>query len=294
MTMELTDYRAVTALLERHGFRFSKAMGQNFLTAAWVPERIAAASGTGPGEGVLEVGPGVGCLTAALADRADRVLALELDKRLGPVLAETLAERENVSVVFTDAARTDLMKLCKLHLGDRPWRVCANLPYNVTTPLITAFLRAECFESVTVMVQREVARRLCAAPGTGEYGALTVLVRWYSTPTALFDVPADCFTPRPKVTSTVVRMERRQAPPARVDDEDFFFRLVRAAFGQRRKTLPNALSALIPGLSRAGVEAAMGGLGMAPRRRGETLSPEEFALLANTLGKERKSAGNPL
>lgn len=288
--MDLTDYRAVTALLERHGFHFSKAMGQNFLTAAWVPERIAAASGTGPGEGVLEVGPGVGCLTAALADLGGRVLALELDKRLKPVLAETLAGRDNVSVVFTDAARADLNALCKLHLGERPWRVCANLPYNVTTPLLTAFFRAGCFESVTVMVQREVARRLCAVPGTGEYGAFTVLVQWYSTPTALFDVPPDCFTPRPKVTSTVVRMDRRTAPPARVEDEDFFFRVVRAAFGQRRKTLPNALSALIPGLGRAAAEAAMGDLGMDPRRRGETLSLEEFAALANALGKWGKSA----
>lgn len=164
--MTLTDYRDITALLQRHGFRFSKSMGQNFLTAAWVPQQIAAESGITAADGALEIGPGVGCLTAELAKTAGRVTAVELDKRLRGVLGETLADFDNVSVVFADALKADLPAICAETLGERPWKVCANLPYNVTTPLITAFLEAGCFESVTVMIQKEVAQRLCAAPGT--------------------------------------------------------------------------------------------------------------------------------
>ena len=281
--IELTDYRAVTALLERHGFRFSKSLGQNFLTAAWVPERIAAEADIAPGDGVLEVGPGVGCLTAQLASRAERVLALELDERLRGVLAETLSDHSNVSVVFADAVKADLPALCREHLGERPWRVCANLPYNVTTPLLTAFLKAGCFESVTVMVQKEVAQRLCAAPGTADCGAFTLLVQWYAEPELLFDVPPHCFMPQPKVTSAVVRLRKRAAPPAEVADVDFFFAVVRAAFNQRRKTLPNAVSAGIGALTRADVEAALLSLRLSPTVRGEALSLEHFAALANAL-----------
>jgi len=281
--IELTDYRAVTALLERHGFRFSKSLGQNFLTAAWVPERIAAEADIAPGDGVLEVGPGVGCLTAELARRAEKVLSLELDERLRGVLAETLADHDNVSVVFSDAVKADLAALCREHLGERPWRVCANLPYNVTTPLLTAFLKAGCFESITVMVQKEVAQRLCARPGTGEYGAFTLLVQWFAEPELLFDVPPHCFVPQPKVTSAVVRLRRRSAPPAAVTDMDFFFAVVRAAFNQRRKTLPNAVAAGVRELTRADVEAALVSLGLSPTVRGEALSLESFAALANAL-----------
>ena len=241
--MDLTNYKEVTALLERHGFRFSKSLGQNFLTAAWVPRRIAEEALIAPGDGVLEVGPGVGCLTVELAEKAERVLALELDERLRGVLSETLSEHPNVSVVFADAVKADLRSLCGEYFGGRPVRVCANLPYNVTSPLLTAFLKAGCFESVTVMVQKEVAARLCARPGTAEYGAFTLLVQWYAEAEKLFDVPPDCFMPRPKVTSTVIRLCRRPSPPVRVRDEDFFFAVVRAAFNQRRKTLVNAVSA---------------------------------------------------
>ena len=283
---DLTDLRTVTALLERHGFRFSRSLGQNFLTAAWVPERIAAEADIAPGDGVLEVGPGVGCLTAELSRRAERVLALELDERLRGVLCDTLSDCSNVSVVFADAAKADLRALCAEHLGDRPWRVCANLPYNVTTPLLTAFLKAECFESVTVMVQKEVAQRICAAPGTGEYGAFTLLVRWYAEPEPLFDVPPHCFVPQPKVTSAVVRLRRRTSPPAEVPDTVFFFALVRAAFNQRRKTLPNAVSAGLRELTRADVEAALRELGLSPSVRGEALSLSQFAALSLILSKK--------
>lgn len=281
--MTLTDYRDITALLQRHGFRFSKSMGQNFLTAAWVPQQIAAESGITAADGALEIGPGVGCLTAELAKTAGRVTAVELDERLRDVLGETLADFDNVSVVFADALKADLPAICAETLGERPWKVCANLPYNVTTPLITAFLEAGCFESVTVMIQKEVAQRLCAAPGTGEYGAFSVLVQWYAEPKLLFDVPPYCFVPQPKVTSAVVRMDRRAAPPVSVDDEKLFFRTVRAAFAQRRKTLSNALRSAFSELDRAAIESAMEETGLPPAVRGETLSIAQFAALSNAL-----------
>ena len=281
--MTLTDYRDITALLQRHGFRFSKSMGQNFLTAAWVPQQIAAESGITAADGALEIGPGVGCLTAELAKTAGRVTAIELDERLRDVLGETLADFDNVSVVFADALKADLPAICAETLGERPWKVCANLPYNVTTPLITAFLEAGCFESVTVMIQKEVAQRLCAAPGTGEYGAFSVLVQWYAEPKLLFDVPPHCFVPQPKVTSAVVRMGRRAAPPASVDDEKLFFRTVRAAFAQRRKTLSNALRSAFSELDRAAIESAMEETGLPPAVRGETLSIAQFVALSNAL-----------
>lgn len=281
--MDLTNYREVTALLERHGFRFSKSLGQNFLTAAWVPRRIAEEALIAPGDGVLEVGPGVGCLTVELAVKAERVLALELDERLREVLAETLSEHTNVSLVFADAVKADLRALCEEYFGDSTVRVCANLPYNVTTPLLTAFLKAECFESVTVMVQKEVAARLCAGPGTAEYGAFTLFVQWYAETEKLFDVPPDCFTPRPKVTSTVIRLRRRSSPPVRVRDEEFFFSVVRAAFNQRRKTLANAVSNGIRNIERADAEQALAEMGLSPAVRGEALSAEQFAALADIL-----------
>ena len=281
--MDLTNYKEVTALLERHGFRFSKSLGQNFLTAAWVPRRIAEEALIAPGDGVLEVGPGVGCLTVELAEKAERVLALELDERLRGVLSETLSEHPNVSVVFADAVKADLRSLCGEYFGGRPVRVCANLPYNVTSPLLTAFLNAGCFESVTVMVQKEVAARLCARPGTAEYGAFTLLVQWYAEAEKLFDVPPDCFMPRPKVTSTVIRLCRRPSPPVRVRDEDFFFAVVRAAFNQRRKTLVNAVSAGMREVARADVEKALAQMGLSPTVRGEALSAEQFAALSDIL-----------
>ena len=281
--MDLTNYKDVTALLERHGFRFSKSRGQNFLTAAWVPRRIAEEALIAPGDGVLEVGPGVGCLTVELAEKAERVLALELDERLRGVLSETLSEHPNVSVVFADAVKADLRSLCGDYFGDRPVRVCANLPYNVTSPLLTAFLKAGCFESVTVMVQKEVAARLCARPGTAEYGAFTLLVQWYAEAEKLFDVPPDCFMPRPKVTSTVIRLCRRPSPSVRVRDEEFFFAVVRAAFNQRRKTLVNAVSAGMREVARADVEKALAEMGLSPTVRGEALSAEQFAVLSDIL-----------
>lgn len=279
--MNLTDYNDIRALLARHGFRFSKSLGQNFLTAAWVPERIAQEAGLDEHTGVLEVGPGVGCLTEQLSLRAGKVLAVELDKALKPVLAETLAGRENVEILFGDVLKQDLPALVKEKLpGLRPV-ICANLPYNVTTPLLTAFLEAECFETVTVMIQREVARRICAGPGTADYGAFGLFVQWHCETELLFDVPPSCFVPQPKVTSSVIRLTRRAEKPFFAEDEALLFRCIRAAFNQRRKTLPNALSAGVPGLSRERAEALLTELGFDPRIRGEAVDLEGFVKISN-------------
>ena len=281
--MNLTDYNEIRALLNRHGFRFSKSLGQNFLTAAWVPERIAGSAGLDERTGVLEVGPGVGCLTEQLSLRAGKVLAVELDKALRPVLAETLAGRENVEILFGDVLKQDLPGLAEEKLpGLRPV-VCANLPYNVTTPLITAFLEAGCFETVTVMIQREVARRICAGPGEPDYSAFGLFVQWHCETELLFDVPPSCFVPQPKVTSSVIRLTRRSEKPFPVKDEQLLFRCIRAAFNQRRKTLVNALTAGIGGLSKEQAALALRETGLDERIRGEAVSLEEYARLSDRI-----------
>lgn len=278
--INLTDYNEIRALLTRHGFRFSKSLGQNFLTAAWVPERIAAEAGLDEQTGVVEVGPGVGCLTAELAKRAGRVAAIELDRALLPVLKETLRDFDNVTVIPGDATKLDLRALAEEKLpGLRPV-VCANLPYNVTTPLLTALIEAGCFETITVMIQREVARRICAGPGSADYGAFGLFVQWYCETELLFDVPPSCFVPQPKVTSSVIRLTRRPAPPLPVRDEKLLFRIIRAAFNQRRKTLVNALSSGL-GLGKGEVEAALGEVGLDARVRGEALDIAAFAALCD-------------
>ena len=281
--MNLTDYNEIRALLSRHGFRFSKSMGQNFLTAAWVPERIAEEAGLDEHTGVLEVGPGVGCLTEQLSLRAAKVVAVELDKALKPVLAETLAGRENVELVFGDVLKQDLPVLVREKLpGLRPV-VCANLPYNVTSPLLTAFLEAGCFETVTVMVQREVAKRICAGAGTPDYGAFGLFVQWHCETELLFEVPPSCFVPQPKVTSAVIRLTRRAEPPVAVEDEKLLFRVIRAAFNQRRKTLVNALSAGVGGLSKEQAENVLKNCGFDPKIRGEVLELGGFAKISDEI-----------
>ena len=280
--MNLTDYNEIRALLTRHGFRFSKSLGQNFLTAAWVPERIAEEAGLDESTGVVEIGPGVGCLTAELARRAGRVAAIELDKALLPVLKETLRDFDNVSVVPGDAARMDLRALAGEKLpGLRPV-VCANLPYNVTSPLLTALIEAGCFETITVMIQREVARRICAGPGSPDYGAFGLFVQWHCGTELLFDVPPSCFVPQPKVTSSVIRLTRREAPPLPVKDEALLMRVIRAAFNQRRKTLVNALSSGL-GLGKDELEAILRDLGLDPRVRGEALDISAFAAVSDKI-----------
>ena len=284
--MNLTNPSELKSLLSKHGFRFSKAMGQNFLIAAWVPERIASEAGIDAQTGVLEVGPGVGCLTHELSQYAGKVLAVELDERLRPVLAETLADCENTEVLFGDVLKQDLPALVRgKFAGLRPV-VCANLPYNVTSPLLTAFLEAGCFETVTVMIQREVARRLCARPGTADYGAFTVFTQWHAEPEILFDVSPGCFLPAPKVTSSVVQLTVRKTPPAAVKDERLFFAVVRAAFNQRRKTLVNALAAGLNGYAKEQIAEAIRSCGLDEKIRGEALGIPQFAALSDRLGKE--------
>ena len=282
--MNLTNPTVLRALLEPQGFRFSKSMGQNFLIAQWVPERIAEEAELDERVGVLEVGPGVGCLTQELAKRAGRVVSVELDERLRPVLAETLAESPNAEVVFGDVLKQNLPALVSEKLAGLTPVVCANLPYNVTSPLLTAFFEAGCFARLTVMVQKEVAQRLCAKPGTADYGAFTVYTQWHAEPQILFDVSPGCFMPAPKVTSSVVRLDVRKEPLAAVQDEAQMFRVVRAAFNQRRKTLSNALSAGLSGFSKEQINAAIQACGLDPRVRGEALSIGQFAALSDALG----------
>jgi len=282
--MKLTDINQIKALLARHGFRFSKSMGQNFLVADWVPEEIAAAARIDRDTGVLEIGPGIGCLTAKLSDRAGKVLSIELDKALKPILAETLEGRENVEILFGDVLRQDLPALVREHLSPLRPVVCANLPYNVTSPVLTELIRAGCFEQITVMIQREVARRICAGAGSADYGAFGLFVQWYTEPALLFDVPPSCFIPQPKVTSTVIRLRRREAPPVQVRDEELLFRVIRAAFNQRRKTLVNALSSGIGGLSKEQAERALANCGFDTKIRGEVLDIVGFAKISDEIG----------
>ncbi|MBQ2157411.1 MAG: ribosomal RNA small subunit methyltransferase A [Oscillospiraceae bacterium] len=277
--MELTNINDIRAVLSANGFTFSKSMGQNFLTAAWVPERIADECGAGAGVCALEIGPGIGCLTEKLCERAERVIAVELDKRLIPVLAQTLAGRDNLTVINADVMALDLNSLD--FAGLRPI-VAANLPYNITSPVITKLLSSGLFSSVTVMVQREVADRICAEPKTADYGAFTLFCRYKAECRKLFNVPSSCFEPRPKVESAVVRMDMREKPPVSID-EKALFRVIRAAFNQRRKTLANALSSGLSELDKEKIKAAIEKAGLSPTARGEELSLEKFAALTQSL-----------
>lgn len=283
--MNLCDYHEIQALLTRHGFHFSRAKGQNFLVRDWVPRRIAEAAGIDGEFGVLEVGPGVGPLTAALCERAGKVLAVEVDQSLRPVLAETLAGFDNVRVHFGDVRKLDLPALLREEFPGLRIAACANLPYYITTPVLTSLLESRCFESVTVMVQKEVAQRICAAPGKKEYGAFTVFCNWYAKPEPLFDVPPDCFLPRPRVTSSVLRLSVREEPPCPVEDVTLFFHVVRASFTQRRKTLLNGLAAGFPGLSKEQITGALERCGLPAGVRGETLNISGFAAVADALGR---------
>ncbi len=281
--MDLCNINDIKALLARHGFRFSKSMGQNFLIEDWVPRDIAEASGAAPGVGVIEVGPGIGPLTRELSLRADKVVSIELDRSLLPILAETLSDRPNAEIFPGDVLKTDLPGLVAEKLAGLSPIACANLPYNITTPAITALIEAGCFQSITVMIQREVARRICAAPGTGDYGAFSVYCQYHTKPEILFDVPPSCFIPAPKVTSSVLRMVP-QTPPAEVDDPKHFFRVVRAAFAQRRKTLLNSLSSSLgDGTSKEAIANAIAACGLPENIRGERLSISDFAALSKAL-----------
>lgn len=283
--MELCDVHQMKALLEENGFHFSKAKGQNFLTAAWVPQRISEEAGVDSAAGVLEVGPGIGPLTEQLCLRAGKVLAVELDRRLEPILAKTVGHFDNLEIRFDDVMQLDLAETVQAAFpGLRPM-ACANLPYYITSPILTKLLESRTFDTVTVMIQKEVAQRICAAPGTGDGSAFSVFCHWYAEPRILFDVPPSCFLPQPKVTSTVITLKTRQTPPCPVADEALFFRVVRAAFGQRRKTLSNALSSGFPALGKEGVNQVLAACGLPTTIRGEALTMEQFAAIANEMAK---------
>lgn len=288
--MNLCDREVLRALLGRHGFHFSKSMGQNFLIDPAVPAAIAGASQAAEDCGVLEIGPGAGCLTAELARRAGKVVSVELDKKLLPVLSETLGGFSNVEVIPGDVLKLDLPALARERFAGLRPMVCANLPYNITTPVLTKLVEAACFESATVLLQKEVAQRLAAPQGSSAGGAFTLWLQYFCETEILFDVPAAKFFPAPKVDSAVLRCVRREAPAAAVEDEAFFFRVVRGAFLLRRKTLANSLSSALPELGKERVQRAIASLGLPEGVRGEALTLEEFAALAEKLG-ERNERG---
>ena len=279
--MDLCDRNDIQALLARHGFHFAKALGQNFLIRGDVAEDIAAA-GCVPGCGVLEVGPGIGALTVQLARRAEKVVSVELDKRLPPVLAETMAGYGNFTLIEGDVMKLPLAAVAAEQFQGLEPVLCANLPYNITTPFLTECVRAGCFRQLTVLIQKEVAQRICARPGTGEYGAFTVLMQYSTEPELLFEVPNTCFMPPPKVTSAVVRCVTRRERPVRVVSEESFWRTVRAGFALRRKTLVNSLQTgwQLPKERLAGIVESCG---LPPTVRGEALGLEEYARLADAL-----------
>lgn len=281
--VNVCDIQVMKPLLAAHGFHFSKAKGQNFLIAPWVPESIAGAAGVRENVGVLEIGPGVGPLTQQLALRAGKVCAVEVDERLKPILEITLEGCGNVELVWGDVLKLDIPALVKEKLPDLRPVACANLPYYITSPILTALLEAECFQAVTVMVQKEVAQRIAARPGTAEYGAFSVFCQYYAEPELLFDVPAHCFVPQPKVTSAVVTLRVRQARPWDIHDEQLFFRVVRASFAMRRKKLSNGLASGFPELGKAGAEAVLAACGFPENVRGETLGIPEFGAITNEI-----------
>lgn len=283
--MNLCDRDEIRALLGRHGFHFSKSMGQNFLIDPAVPAAIAEASGADGSCGVLEIGPGIGPLTAELAQRAGKVVAVELDRALLPVLAETMAPFPNVEIVPGDVLKLDLNALAAEKFAGLTPMVCANLPYNITTPVLEKVALTDCFRAVTVMIQREVAQRLCASQGSGQGGAFSLFLQYRMETEYLFDVPPEKFLPPPKVTSAVMCCVRRDQPAVTVADEDFFFRCVRGGFLLRRKTLANSLSSALPGISRQQVQQALAECGLPADVRGERLTLEEFARLSEILSK---------
>lgn len=279
----LSDPGHIKEVLARHGFHFSKALGQNFLINPGVCPRMAAECGAQACKGVIEVGPGIGVLTWELSQVAQKVCAIELDSRLFPVLEETLAGRDNVKLVPGDVMKLDLNQLIRQEFGGGPVCVCANLPYYITSPVILRLLEEGLpLTSITVMVQKEAAQRLCAAPGERECGAVSVAVHYRSQPKLLFQVGRGSFLPPPKVDSAVLRLDLRQEPPVSVADEDWFFRVSRAAFAQRRKTAANSLSATL-GLPKPQVEQALAAAGAPENVRAERLTLEQLAALANAL-----------
>ncbi len=278
----LSDIGTIKEILSKHGFTFSKALGQNFLVNPSVCPRMAELSGAGRGVGVIEVGPGIGVLTNELCGLADKVVAIELDKRLLPVLDETLEEYDNIKVVNADVLELDLHRLIAEEFQGMEVVVCANLPYYITSPVIMKLLEDRLpISAVTVMVQKEAAQRICAKVGSRESGAVTVSVNYYAEPELLFGVSAGSFMPAPKVDSAVLRLNIRKEPPVKTD-EAAFFKVIKAAFSQRRKVISNSLSAGL-GLDKATISDMLANANVAANARAEQLSLEDFAAIANQI-----------
>ena len=275
--LELTDIGTIKALLARHGFHFAKALGQNFIVNPSVCPRMADESGIDSESGVIEIGAGIGVLTAELAKRAKKVVCIELDSKLLPILDETLADLDNIEIINADVLKTDLAALIEEKFGGMPVYVCANLPYYITSPVIMTLLESRLpLKAVTVMVQREAAQRLCAPVGSRLSGAVTVAVDYYAEARKLFDVSAGSFMPAPKVDSSVIRLDIREKPGIEVSDEKLFFSMVHAAFSQRRKTASNSISSGT-GIPKAVVAEAIERCGFPPSVRAESMTAQQLA-----------------
>ena len=287
--IDVCNIQVMKPLLEFHGFHFSKAKGQNFLIANWVPEQIAEDSGVQSDVGVLEIGPGIGPLTQQLCLRAGKVCAVEVDTRLEPILDKTVGEFSNLEILWGDVLKQDIPALVKEKFAGLRPMACANLPYYITSPILSALLEAECFEAVTVMVQKEVAQRIAAKPGTADYSAFTVFCQFYAQPELLFDVPAHCFMPQPKVTSAVITLRTRKELPWEILSKETFFRTVRASFAMRRKKLSNGLASGFPELGKTGAAEVIAACGLPENVRGETLDIAQFAALANEIYRRKNN-----
>ena len=279
----LSNISVIRDVLSRHGFSFSKGLGQNFLINPTVCPKMTEMGNAQPGWGMIEIGAGVGVLTAELAQRADKVVCIEIDSRLLPILDETLAEYDNIKIVNQDVLKVDLHKLIAEEFPNMPVAVCANLPYYITSPIIMNLLESRLpISSLTVMVQKEAAQRICAMPGSREVGAVSIAVRYYCEPKVLFQVSRGSFMPAPDVDSTVIRLDIRKQPAVDVKREEDFFRVVKAAFSQRRKTLSNTLSSGLS-MNKTQIAELLERAGVASNLRAEQLSMQQFADIANAL-----------
>ena len=276
-------------VLQKYNFVFQKKFGQNFLIDTHVLDKIIAAAEITKDDFVLEIGPGIGTMTQYLACAARKVVAVEIDKALIPILEDTLSDYDNARVINNDVLKVDIAKLAEEENGGKPIKVVANLPYYITTPIIMGLFENHVpIKSITVMVQKEVADRMQVGPGTKDYGALSLAVQYYAKPEIVLNVPPTCFMPRPNVGSAVIRLKRHAQCPVEVDDAEFMFRLIRASFNQRRKTLANGLkNAATLDFTKEEVEAAIEALGKGASVRGETLTLEEFAKLSDLLCQNR-------
>lgn len=283
---ERTITEATRDLIKKHDFRMTKKLGQNFLVDESVLKTIVDCSELSKEDCVLEIGPGLGVMTQVLSEKAGQVLAVEIDRKLIPILKVSLFGLENVKVINEDVLKLDLNKVLEENFGNTPVKVVANLPYYITTPIIMKLLEENVnFKSITIMVQKEVGERLCAPPGGKDYGAITVAVQYRCLPQKILIVPPESFIPRPEVESMVIRLDSRDKPPVDIKDEKLYFRVVKASFGQRRKTLLNALTSGNLGRTKEELRTILAENNIDERRRGETLSLDEFAKIANELAQ---------